>query len=233
MAIETKLADQLPLNGLERLSTAAKTYLSAIGAVAIYVSVDQGNPITVGVARDLDKAIRNIRRIMSPTASIAWIAWGMDYEALTAIAQTPNLIYVNRDDGIKRALPLNELVDVIQLMAKMRGVTLTPHARAIERAEVYARYLDEAMEAMQPDGTFTAFNHAYKLHRQELAKRNESATPFWAVMHELRALIIRSLIKSPKNRLVPASVIVEIRKAFPWFTRKAIPRKTTWKGKRR
>jgi hypothetical protein len=52
-------------------------------------------------------------------------------------------------------------------------------------------------------------------------------------MHELRALIIRALIAEPKNRLVPASVIVEIRKQFPWFTRKPIPRKTTWKGKRR
>jgi hypothetical protein len=110
---------------------------------------------------------------------------------------------------------------------------LTPHARAIERAKVYAGYLDEAIEAMQRDGTFSAFNHAYKLHRQERAKRNESVTPFWAVMHELRALIIRALIAEPKNRLVPASVIVEIRKQFPWFTRKPIPRKTTWKGKRR
>jgi hypothetical protein len=217
---------------VERLSTAAKTYLSAIGAVAIYVSVDQGNPITVGVARDLDKAIRNIRRIMSPTASVGWIAWGMDYAALTQIAQTPNLIYVNRDDGIKRALPLNELVALIELLAQARGLTLTPHSRAIERAKVYAGYLDEALEALQRDGTFSAFNRAYAVHRLERARRNESA-PFWAVMHELRALIIRSLIASPKNRLVPSSVIVEIRKQFPWFTRKAIPRKSTFRGKRR
>jgi hypothetical protein len=218
---------------VERLSTAAKTYLSAIGAVAIYVSVDQGNPITVGVARDLDKAIRNIRRIMSPTASVGWIAWGMDYAALTQIAQTPNLIYVNRDDGIKRALPLNELVALIELLAQARGLTLTPHSRAIERAKVYAGYLDEALEALQRDGTFSAFNRAYAVHRLERARRNESVTPFWAVMHELRALIIRSLIASPKNRLVPSSVIVEIRKQFPWFTRKAIPRKSTFRGKRR
>jgi hypothetical protein len=218
---------------VERLSTAAKTYLSAIGAVAIYVSVDQGNPIAAGVARDLDKAIRNIRRIMSPTASIGWIAWGMDYAALTQIAQTPNLIYVNRDDGIKRALPLNELVALIELLAQARGLTLTPHSRAIERAKVYAGYLDEALEALQRDGTFSAFNRAYAVHRLERARRNESVTPFWAVMHELRALIIRSLIASPKNRLVPSSVIVEIRKQFPWFTRKAIPRKSTFRGKRR
>jgi hypothetical protein len=203
---------------VERLSTAAKTYLSAIGAVAIYVSVDQGNPIGVGVARDLDKALRHIRRILSPTASFGWIAWGMNHDALMQIAQ-PNLIYVNRDDGIKCALPLDELVALIETLAQARGLTLTPHPRAIERAKVYAGYLDQALEALQRDGTFRAFNRAYALYRQEHARRNESVTPFWAVMHELRSLIIRELVAEPKNRLVPADMVRTIRKQFPWFTR--------------
>jgi hypothetical protein len=215
---------------IERLSTAAKTYLSAIGAVAIYVSVDQGNPITVGVARDLDKAIRHMRRIISPTASIAWIAWASDYDRLATIAQTPNLIYVNRDDGVKRALPLNELVDVIEMMAQSRGITLTPHAKAIERAELYAGYLDQAIAAMRRDGTFSALNRAYKFYRQDGLRRNESVTPYWVVMHELRALIIRALVAAPQNKLMPASVLAEIRKQFPWFVRKSIPKKRKLKA---
>jgi hypothetical protein len=215
---------------IERLSTAAKTYLSAIGAVAIYVSVDQGNPITVGVARDLDKALRHIRRIISPTASIGWIAWSQAFEALAAIVRTPNLIYVNRDDGVKRALPLNELVDVIEMMAQSRGITLTPHAKAIERAELYAGYLDQAIAAMRRDGTFSALNRAYKFYRQDGLRRNESVTPYWVVMHELRALIIRALVAAPQNKLMPASVIAEIRKRFPWFVRKSIAKKRKLKA---
>jgi hypothetical protein len=212
------------------INTAAKTYLSAIGAVAIYVAADQGNPIAVGVARDLDKAIRHMRRIISPTASIAWIAWGMDYDRLATIAQTPNLIYVNCDDGVKRALPLNELVDVIEMMAQSRGITLTPHAKAIERAELYAGYLDQAIAAMRRDGTFSALNRAYKVYRQDGLRRNESVTPYWVVMHELRALIIRALVAAPQNKLMPASVIAEIRKRFPWFVRKSIPKKRKLKA---
>jgi hypothetical protein len=218
---------------IERLSTAAKTYLSAIGAVAIYVAVDQGNPITVGVARDLDKAIRHMRRIISPTASIGWIAWGLRYGELAQIAQTPDLITVNRDDGIKLALPLNELVDVIEMMAQSRGVILTPHAKAIERAALYAGYLDQAIQAMRRDGTFSALNRAYKFYRQDGLKQNESVTPYWAVMHELRALIIRALVAAPQNKLMPASVITEIRKRFPWFVRKSIQKKRKLKAAHR
>jgi hypothetical protein len=215
---------------VERLSTAAKTYLSAIGAVAIYVAVDRGNPITVGVARDLDKAIRHMRRIISSTASIGWIAWGLRYGELARIAQTPNLLYFNRDDDVKIALRLEELVRFIERMAEASDVTLTPHAKAIERAELYAGYLDQAIQAMRHDGTFSALNRAYKIYRQDGLKQNESVTPYWAVMHELRALIIRALVAAPQNKLMPASVITEIRKAFPWFVRKSIPKKRKLKA---
>lgn len=209
----------------ESLSTAAKTYLNAIGAVAIYVAVDQGNPITVGVARDLDKAIRHMRRIISPTASIGWIAWGLRYGELAQIAQTPDLLYFNRNDDVKIALRLEELVRVIERAAAAYDIVLTPHAKAIERAELYAGYLDQAIAAMRRDGTFSALNRAYKFYRQDGLRRNESVTPYWVVMHELRALIIRALVAAPQNKLMPASVITEIRKRFPWFVRKSIPKK--------
>jgi hypothetical protein len=207
------------------LSTAAKTYLNAIGAVAIYVAVDQDNPITVGVARDLDKALRHMRRIISPSASIVWIAWGLHYGELAQIAQTPDFIYVSRHDGVKRLLPLDLLVAKIERMAQSRGVILTPHAKAIERAELYAGYLDQAIDAMRRDGTFSALNRAYKFYRQDGIRRNESVTPYWVVMHELRALIIRALVAAPQNKLMPASVITEIRTRFPWFVRKSIAKK--------
>ena len=197
---------------LERVSTAAKTYLSAIGAVAIYIGVDKGRPINVGVARDLDKALRHLQKIISPTAIFGWIAWGTNYDALSDIARR---MFAMPGDMVT----LDLAAAAIETAAQVRGITLTPHIRAIERAEVYAGYLDEAIAAMQRNSTFSAFNHAYKLHRQTLARKGESAQPYWSVMAELRAVIIRALIAEPKNRLVPASVITEIRKHFPWFTK--------------
>jgi hypothetical protein len=196
---------------IERVSTAAKTYLSAIGAVAIYISTDKGKPINVGVARDLDKALRHLRKIISPTASFGWIAWGMDYARLTDIAQMRDLFHDRP--------PLEEMAVRIEMMAVAHGAVLTPHARAIERAQVYADYLADALKAMQDTGTLSAFNHAYKLHRMALDRKGESAQPYWSVMQGLRAVIIRALISEPKNRLMPADVIREIRQAFPWFSR--------------
>ena len=197
---------------IERVSTAAKTYLSAIGAVAIFVSVDKGKPINVGVARDLDKALRHLRKIISPTATFGWIAWGMNYAVLADIAAHGSDMFHDRP-------PLEEMAVRINMMAVARGCVLTPHARAIERAQVYADYLDEALKAMQDTGTLSAFNHAYKLHRMALDRKGESAQPYWSVMQELRAVIVRALISEPRNRFMPADVIREIRQAFPWFSR--------------
>ena len=207
---------------IERVDTAAKTYLSAIGAVAIYISIDNGKPINVGVARDLDKALRHLRKIISPTATFGWIAWGMDYARLTDIAQMRDLLHGTHT--------IEDMGERITMMAVAHGAVLTPHARAIERAQVYADYLDEALKAMQRNSTFTAFNHAYKLHRQQLARKGESAQPYWSVMAELRAVIVRHLVAEPKNRLMPADVIREIRKAFPWFSRPVLLPK---RGKRK
>jgi ethanolamine utilization microcompartment shell protein EutS len=210
------------------LSAAAKTYLSAIGASAIFVCVDKGAPVSVGVARDLEKALRHLQKVVSPTASLGWIAWGMNYGALAQLAQTPDLLYIDRG-GLKTALPLPQLIGLIQLMAQESGVTLTAHHRALERAQVYSGYLDSALGAMQRNGTFAAFNEAYKQHRQD---KRESVKPYWAVMQELRAVIIRALIADPKNRLSPDATISEIRKTFPWFTRPVQALKPRAKRKR-
>jgi hypothetical protein len=193
------------------IGTAAKTYLAAIGASAIYVALDRGKPINVGVARDLDKARRHLQRIVAPAAAFGWIAWATDYQALSNIAQV-----------IPLGRPLPELVAEIEKRALACGLTLTPHARALERAETYAGYLDQAITSMQRDGTLGAFNLAYKTHRLSLLRKGEAAQPYWAVMQELRAVIVRSLVAEPKNRLVPVSVIKEIREHFPWFARPSL-----------
>jgi hypothetical protein len=50
-------------------------------------------------------------------------------------------------------------------------------------------------------------------------------------MAELRAVIIRSLVNDPRNRLVPSSMLVEIRQAFPWFTKPPLIRMRKHKRK--
>jgi hypothetical protein len=216
---------------VENVSTAAKTYLSAIGAVAIFVCVDKGKPVNIGVARDLDKALRHLRKIIAPSAAIAWAAWGMNYPKLAEIAQLRDLLYDYQVDGPAKLVPVEEIAVRITMMATAKGCVLTPHARALERAETYAGYLDKALEGMQRNGTFAAFNQAYKEHRLALLKVKQPVQPYWAVMAELRAVIIRSLVVDPRNRLVPSSMLVEIRQAFPWFTKPPLIRMRKHKRK--
>jgi hypothetical protein len=202
----------------EPLDLAAKTYLSAIGAAAIYISVENDKPVSVGAARDLDKALKHLRNVISPTVALGWVAWSPRYDVLVEIAQIPDLFYVERPSGFAR-LTLAELVGLIEQHAKQRGIVLTPHRRALERAQVYAKFLDDTLAALQDNGAFVAFNQAYKTHRHEAKARGESVQPFWAVMTDLRGVIIRALIANKKNRLDPSSMLEEIRKQFPWLAR--------------
>lgn len=200
-----------PLAQVERVSVAAKTYLAAIGASAIYIATNQGVPISVGVARDLDKALHHLRKIVCPGATFGWVAWAADYQALAHIAQ-----------ATIRITPLTSmslLITEIETAAQALGVTLTPHLRVLERAQVYAEALDEAIAAMQQAGVFKTFNQAYKAYRLGLGRKGKSPVPYWAVMGELRGVVIRMLIAQGKNRFSPHIALEEIRKAFPWFTR--------------
>ena len=71
----------------------------------------------------------------------------------------------------------------------------------------------------QFNGAFAAFNRAYKTYRQQAKARGESVQPYWAVMTDLRGVIIRALIANKNIRLDAAAVLAEIRKQFPWLAR--------------
>jgi len=210
---------------VEALDNAAKTYLFAIGAAAIYVSADHGVPVGIGATRDLDQALRHLRNIISPTVSFEWAAWSPRYDALCEIA---------REIAPPTAMTsMTTLVTQIETAARSRGIALTPHHRALERAQVYAKYLDDALAVMQRNGEFSAFNQAYRAHRLERSCKGESVQPFWAVMIELRSVVIRALVANKKNRLQPQSAIEEIRKHFPWFSRAKRNGRHTRSGRRR
>ena len=200
---------------IEAPDTAAKTYLQAIGAAAIYVATDNGIPVSVGVARDLNVALRNMHKIMSPAIRLGWVAWASNYNGLVAISRMPDLLYGERD-GIKVALPLDHVVRRIEISAREDGITLTPHYKAIERASAYAERLDEAFAAMQDAGLFKTFNRAYRTYRLRQGRQGKSARPFFMVTAELRAIIVRLLVA---NQFSTDAALEEIRKRFPWFTR--------------
>src|SRR5580765_4939695 len=117
------MAIEAPNNALWPLTPSVKTYLAAIGAAAIYVSAEKDAfPVSVGVARDLDKALGHLRRIVSPTLGFRWIAWASDYNALIDLSRMPDLLYGERL-GVKTALPIDHVVRRIEVTARESGIT--------------------------------------------------------------------------------------------------------------
>jgi hypothetical protein len=199
------------------LEPQVKTYLAAVGAAAIYVSVHDVKPVSVGVARDLDRALTHLQQIMELPVSFGWIAWGQHYDALVAIAKIPDLMLRQRDDGIKVSKTLPEVVDRISNVAESSAIVLTPHKTAIARASVLAGYVERVFADLRTSGQLAAFNTAYKTYRQSAQRRGEKVAPYWAIETRLRRVTIQALAASSSRGLSKETMSALICQEFPWF----------------
>ena len=199
------------------LDPGAKAYLSAIRAVAIYVSIDYGKPTSVGATLDLEKALRHIQKSISPSVRFGWIAWASSFPAAAAIAQTPDILTQRQDDGVKVAAPLRGG------RKAYRDDCRNPPARNYRRTIVFsnARKSTRAISSKRSRNYSRA--ERWRSSTKPIRRIGSSSSgagkrlrQIWAVLEDLRAVIVRSLIANACSSVL---ALVEIRKAFPWFTR--------------
>jgi hypothetical protein len=209
------------------ISDDVRTYLSAVGAVAVFVAEQDNVPVRVGFLNDPQKALTYLVRKW-PHASFAWMAWfeGSTPKGAAFIAdisgRAAELIYLRRDKmKIPRRTPW--VINTIETLALRGQVTLTPHAIAINRAKFYARRLDTVLTNLQANGTFGAFNRAYRIYRERQRMSSESALPYWAAKEQLRKVLIRYLVVHKDADFY--ELLVEIQTKFPWFKADRRPRK--------
>jgi len=194
-----------------------KSYLSAVGAAAIYVSVFDQNPKSVGVCRDLDRSLGNLRSLMNVPVTFGWVAWSQPYEALLAIAKTPDLMVRTRDDGVKVPISLPEVVERISNLAERSAIVLTPHKTAVERATELALSVERVFSELRTSGQLAAFNSAYKSYRQSALANGESVLPYWRAQDQLRRVTIRALATSSSRSMSQEKLGELISQQFPWF----------------
>jgi hypothetical protein len=205
---------------IDEIDDDARTYLSAVGALAVYIATQDGTVVRVGFCRDPRKALAYLARAW-PRAGFAWAAWFEDSKRGAANfvaeigAHASDLIVGRRDDHVKTTRPLPFVIAHVETIAIRYGITLTPHASAIQRAKIYAKRLDVALNDLQRFGHFGAFNHAYRVYREQRRLAGESAAPYWAVREQMRQIIIRWLVTHA--RLDQNALLEEIRQRFPWF----------------
>ena len=72
-------------------SKAASHYLDAIGAAAIYIALPR-----IGAA-----SVRGLQRLPRDVGDIQWMVWVRDLAIAKTVAD-PELIWVQRDDGVKQ-----------------------------------------------------------------------------------------------------------------------------------
>jgi hypothetical protein len=111
---------------------------------------------------------------------------------------------------------VEQIAAAIEQQAQELGVVMTPHEKAIARAERLAARVDNAFAGLKANGTFVKFNRDYKNYRISLAAHGKSAKPYFAVIEQLRRLVIKNLATNPQG-LSPAVLAEQIRREFAWY----------------
>jgi len=204
------------------LAPAVKAYLSAVDAAAIYVSVFEQTPKSVGVAHDLEKALKHLRQLFECQVQFGWIAWAPDFAALAQIARLPGIMVRVRDDGIKVPKTLRELVLTIESLAERSAIVLTPHKKVVERASALAGYVELVFEDLRTSGQLAQFNAAYKSYRMTAQSKRQHVLPYWKATEQLRRVTIQALIASPSRQVSQAKLGELIAQEFPWFRQSVI-----------
>jgi hypothetical protein len=204
------------------IAPAVKRYLSAVNAAAIYVSVFQEKPKSVGCARDPDRVLEHVRDVIGIPVTFGWLAWAPDYEALVAIAKMPDLMVKQRQDGVKVSRTLPELVQVIESCADRSAIVLTPHKIVVQRAAALAEYVDSIFSELRTNGQMAAFNTAYKIYRATASQRGQKVMPFWKAEEMLRRVTIRALVSTSSRSAAQEKLGELIVEQFPWFKQNAL-----------
>jgi hypothetical protein len=176
--------------------------------------------LDVGFCRDPRKTLAYLARAW-PRVTFHWLAWFEDSKANAThfvsevVERHRVLVLESRNADVWVARPLPFVISHVETIALRCGVTLTPHAVAVQRARTYAQRLGVVLDGLQRAGHFTAFNRSYRMYREARRLGGESAAPFWAVKEQLRQMIIRHLVA--QKSFDQNALLEEIRKRFPWF----------------
>lgn len=191
-----------------------KSYLSAVGAAAIYVSMVDQKPKSVGVCRDLDRALVHLEQLFDAPVTFGWVAWSANHDALLLFAKMPDLMLRTRDDGVKVPIGLAEIVERISTMAERSAIVLTPHRTVVERATALALSVEQVFEELRASGRLAQFNAAYKSYRRS---NGGKALPYWKAQEQLRRVTIQALSASPSKSVSQQKLSELISQEFPWF----------------
>ena len=167
---------------------AEREYLTAYGAVAVYVVELPTGDTFVGTSRDLLQSLLSIRRRYAG-AAIVCAYWVKD----AAEAQLICLEVARGSEGV--LMNARTAQARIETVAARVDVALTDHATILSRVGMAVEYVETKIAEAQAAGELRWFNRAYRAWRLE-AKQHGRTMSYREARARLRRAIYRQILFS-------------------------------------
>jgi hypothetical protein len=161
---------------------AERDYLMILGVAAIYGAQLPIGTGFIGVTRDLNLSLQNLRRRFSG-AEIAFSLWVKSRETADRVRRQANAIMRPGSSAMARRYAVDEAADQL-------GVVLTEHDVVMERVHAVVRTIDDAIERARQNGELHWFNATFRQWR--LAARSQGRVMTYS---EAKARLRRAVIR--------------------------------------
>jgi hypothetical protein len=174
----------MPVTALSLPPHSITSYCASQRVAAVYVAAAPTGrpPLHVGVAVDLRRALTSIERKGVLAEPIIVAAYWWDKETAKRLAAM-----VQRECGAGLSLPM--VAASIVSAAQYHGVTLTPHARLLEKAGGAVGRLDASIETARRSGDLGFFNREFARRRAEASRAGKAFPPYRVALAKLRRVM--------------------------------------------
>lgn len=189
---------------------AIREYIILSKIAAIYIATPPaGEPVMIGVSRDLARAQRNARRRWHFSVDISAALWVRDAATAHRIADTVGKAALRRygsDDADHLRIRGERAREIIAEVAKEASVLLTEHGAMMARVTRATQEIANELDKAQSEGRLHWFNAAYKRWRMT----GQSHMTYSSARLRLRQVMTKRIIKGDTNVLADNEIIASI-----------------------
>lgn len=182
-----------PPTTIEIPTADAREYFRALGITALFIAASPArSPCMLGHTHDLADSLEEVRARWHCSVQFTRAWWLANESKAQAILQAVEAAFPAGGQGHLVEVDADTVAAAIERAAASARVTLTEHAKAIERVQEVLAHVDSMIEGANARGELKWFNKRYRRWRISAPRE---ATGYTVMRARLRAAVVRSVAR--------------------------------------